>query len=286
MTDATSKPAADDAAKPVEEPAEKKDSLGELIRTIIYAVLIALGIRTVAFEPFNIPSESMLPALMVGDYLFISKYSYGYSRHSLPASLPLFSGRILEKTVKRGDIAVFKLPSDGRTDYIKRIIGLPGDRLQMKSGQLFINGQPVPRERVEDFVFRETPNSECGGRFIRYRTVDADGVAYCNYPQYRETLPNGVSYMTLDLSPRGDFDNTRVYVVPEGHYFAMGDNRDNSQDSRLDAGVRGVGYVPAENLVGRAEVIFFSTDGKARLWQPWYWIQAARFDRFFNSLRP
>ena len=265
------------------KPAKSGDSFGEFVRTIIYALLIALGIRTVAYEPFNIPSESMLPTLMVGDYLFVSKYAYGYSRHSLPFSLPLFSGRVLASDVERGDVVVFKLPRDGRTDYIKRIVGLPGDSVQLRSGLLYINGEAVRRERIEDFVFRETPNTNCRD-WSQYRVTEADGSVSCRYPQFRETLPNGVSYLTLDLDNRHAYDTTRIYKVPDGQYFVMGDNRDNSLDSRRPMSV-GVGSVPAENLVGRAEVIFFSTDGGARLWEPWRWFSSVRAGRFFNSLR-
>ena len=233
----------------------------ETARTIVYAVAIALGIRTLAFEPFNIPSESMLPTLLVGDYLFVSKFSYGYSRHSLPFShmLPFTNGRIFSRRPERGDVAVFKLPRDDKTDYIKRIIGLPGDRVQVRGGVLYINDEPVKRERIEDFYHR--------GRYP--------------IPQYRETLPNGVHYDTLDMYPDGDHDNTKVYTVSAGHYFAMGDNRDNSLDSRVESGV---GLVPEENLVGRAEILFFSTDGRAEWWEFWKWPAAARFRRFFQRV--
>ncbi len=245
---------------------EKKGGFGESVRTIVYAVLIAVVIRTLAFEPFNIPSESMLPTLLVGDYLFVSKYSYGYSQHSLPFSPPLFSGRIMEGQPKRGDIAVFKLPSDNSTDYIKRIVGLPGDKIQVRRGVLRINGKAVERKRIADFVYRN-------GLGHVYRV-----------PQYRETMPNGTSYATIDLVIDGEHDNTKVYNVPAGYYFAMGDNRDNSLDSRVPMAHGGVGFVPAENLVGRAEVLFFSTDGSARFWEIWRWPSANRFGRLFNSL--
>jgi len=249
---------------------EKKKSGGlwDTIKTIVYAVLIALFIRTVAYEPFNIPSGSMVPTLLVGDYLFVSKFSYGYSRHSLPLSLPLIPGRIFMDPPERGDVAVFKLPSDDKTDYIKRIVGLPGDRLQMREGRLWINDKIVPRRRIEDYV-----EPVGGGRFLRMA-------------QFVEMLPNGREHRILELSDSRELDNTPVYVVPEGHYFAMGDNRDNSLDSRVPArpGIGGVGYVPAQNLVGRAEFIFFSTDGTAAWWEPWRWIQAARFVRFFRGV--
>lgn len=233
---------------------------------MVYAVVIAVVIRTFAYEPFNIPSESMLPTLLVGDYLFVSKFSYGYSRHSLPFGLPLFSGRILTREPRRGDVAVFKLPSNDSTDYIKRIVGLPGDRVQMKDGLLHVNGKAVQRERTEDFRYRNS--------FGREYLV----------PQYLESLQNGMSYRTLDLEPRGTYDNTGVFVVPAGHYFAMGDNRDNSLDSRAPPSRLGVGLVPAENLVGRAETLFFSTDGSAAWWEVWRWPFATRFGRIFQGV--
>ena len=233
----------------------------ETVRTLVYAVAIALAVRTLAYEPFNIPSGSMKPTLLVGDYLFVSKFAYGYSRHSLPFSLPLFDGRIFGSLPERGDVAVFKLPSDDRTDYIKRIVGLPGDELQVIGGVLHVNGEPVTRVRIEDFT-------------------DDDGTSNGSAPRYRETLPNGRSFDTLDLMSRGSLDNTKVYEVPAGHVFAMGDNRDNSMDSRTDA----VGFVPLENLIGRAEIIFFSTNGSARIWEIWNWPRTIRFNRLFHLI--
>ncbi|MBM3568564.1 MAG: signal peptidase I [Alphaproteobacteria bacterium] len=258
----TDKPAAQ-APAPAETP-EKKEGFWHTVRGLIWAGLIALGIRTLAYEPFNIPSESMLPTLLVGDYLFVSKFSYGYSRHSMLFSPPLFKGRVFETPPKRGDVAVFKLPRDNSTDYIKRIVGLPGDRIQMRGGVLHLDGQPIRRERVEDF---------------RYLTRSGQ---LQRLAQYRETLPDGTSFLTLDLDANGDLDNTREYVVPPGHYFAMGDNRDNSLDSRVPAGV---GFVPAENLVGRADLMFFSTDGSAGWLEPWGWPSAIRFSRMFRPIR-
>ncbi|MEO5372974.1 MAG: signal peptidase I [Alphaproteobacteria bacterium] len=232
----------------------------ETIRTVVYAVVIALAVRVVAYEPFNIPSGSMIPTLLIGDYLFVSKFSYGYSRHSLPFSWNLIPDRILATPPQRGDVAVFKVPTDNRTDYIKRVIGLPGDRIQMVGGILHINGVAVPRERIEDYVDRE----DRGGatRFVRYI----------------ETLPNGVRHPIIEATDTGQYDNTREYLVPEGQYFMMGDNRDNSADSRV------VGVVPFENFVGRAEVLFFSVDGGARWWQPWKWPFAIRYGRLFQSI--
>ena len=244
----------------------KKASAGILdtIKTIVYAVLIALVVRTVAYEPFNIPSGSMVPTLLVGDYLFVSKFSYGYSRYSLPLGLPLFSGRIFFHSPERGDVVVFKLPTDNSTDYIKRVIGLPGDHIQMKNGILNINGQPVPRRRIDDYLYQE-----------------GNGVII-PLAQYIETLPNGVQHRIIEMSDNGPLDNTQEYVVPPGDYFMMGDNRDNSQDSRV---LSAVGYVPAENLIGKAQFIFFSTNGSARLWEIWKWPFAIRYGRLFHGVQ-
>jgi len=244
----------------------KKKAAGGIIdtvKTVVYAVLIALVVRTVAYEPFNIPSGSMVPTLLVGDYLFVSKFSYGYSRFSLPFGLPLFRGRIFFRPPHRGDVVVFKLPTDNSTDYIKRVIGLPGDHIQMKEGLLYINGQPCPRKRIEDYLYHE-----------------GNG-AVIALAQYLETLPNGVQHRIIEISDNGPLDNTQEYVVPPGDYFMMGDNRDNSQDSRV---LTAVGYVPAENLIGRAEFIFFSTDGSAHLWEIWKWPFAIRYTRLLHGV--
>lgn len=241
-----------------------QSELAENIKTIVYALLIALVIRAFLFQPFNIPSGSMIPTLLVGDYLFVSKYAYGYSRHSFPFSPPLFSGRIWETAPQRGDIAVFKLPNDGHTDYIKRVIGLPGDRIQMREGVLYINDIAVPQTQIGDFIDRDGNGSAVQSR------------------QYRETLPGGVSHNVLDMLVDGPLDNTGQFTVPQGHVFMVGDNRDNSSDSRVPNG--GVGFVPMENLVGRAEFLFFSTDGSAKWWQFWRWFQAARYERMFRSI--
>jgi len=244
----------------------RKKSTGgvvDTVKTVVYAVLIALVVRTVAYEPFNIPSGSMVPTLLVGDYLFVSKYSYGYSRYSLPFGFPLFSGRIFFHSPERGDVVVFKLPTDNSTDYIKRLIGLPGDRIQMKAGNLYINDQLVPRKRIQDYLYQE-----------------GNG-AVIPLTQYIETLPNGREHRIIKMGDNGPLDNTQVYTVPAGDYFMMGDNRDNSQDSRV---LSAVGYVPAENLIGRAEFIFFSTDGSARLWELWKWPFAIRYSRLFHGV--
>jgi len=242
----------------------KEGGIAETVRVIFHALIIALIIRTFLFQPFNIPSGSMKETLLVGDYLFVSKYTYGYSRYSIPFSPPLFSGRIWSGNPERGDIVVFRLPKDDTTDYIKRVIGLPGDRIQMIEGVLHINGEPVKRERVEDFI-----ENEEGGRTTRVK-------------RWRETLPNGVSYTTLDLIDNGFYDSTSVYTVPAGHYFMMGDNRDNSTDSRV---LSQVGYVPLQNIVGKAQVIFFSIHEGERAWELWRWPWSVRWERLFHLVR-
>src|SRR5499433_1539118 len=209
----------------------KEGGIAETGRVIFHALIIALVIRTFLFQPFNIPSGSMKATLLIGDYLFVSKYSYGYSHYSLPLSPRLFSGRIFGAEPQRGDVAVFRLPKDESIDYVKRVIGLPGDRIQMIDGLLRINGVPVKRQRIADFIDDENGGAE------RVR-------------RWRETLPNGVSYEALDLEDNGFLDNTEEYLVPPGHYFMMGDNRDNSADSRVPSAV---GYVPFENLIGKAQ---------------------------------
>jgi signal peptidase I len=237
---------------------EKQGGFSETFSVIVQALLLAIVVRTLLFQPFTIPSGSMMPNLLVGDYIFVSKFSYGYSRYSLPWGPDLFDGRIWSAEPQRGDIAVFKLPRNPAVDYIKRVVGLPGDRIQMIEGVLHINGEPVKREAKGDW----TP--EGGGP---------------SAPLYVETLPNGVTYETLDLTPRGDGDNTPVFEVPAGHYFMMGDNRDNSLDSRFD-----VGFVPLENFVGRASVIFFSVDNGAHPLAIWRWPSDMRFSRLFMGL--
>ncbi|WP_374304806.1 signal peptidase I [Ferrovibrio sp.] len=255
--------------------AKHKTRGGELwdsLRTLVYAVLIALGIRTVAYEPFHIPSESMLPTLLVGDYVFVSKYAYGYSKYSLLFSPPIFEGRILGSEPKRGDVVVFRWPHDPSVDYIKRLIGLPGDRIQMREGVLYLNGEPVKRRRVEDFERRD--------RF---------GNLVERNQQWEETLPAdgknpAVTYRTLDLYAYSSSDNTGVYTVPPGHYFMMGDNRDNSQDSRVALEVGGVGYVPSDHLIGRADVRWISIEPSASLLKPWTWFSALRWNRMFTGI--
>jgi signal peptidase I len=241
----------------------------EMLRICIHAVLLALVVRTFFFQPFNIPSGSMKPTLLVGDYLFVSKLSYGYSKHSF-YSLPLFKDRIFASEPKRGDVAVFKLPTDNATDYIKRVIGLPGDEIRVQKGVLSINGQEVKRTRVDSFLQPE--------RFSRReRRID----------RFREELPNGVTYYVLDYGPDFPLDNFGPYKVPTGHYFMMGDNRDDSQDSRE---LKDVGAVPLENFIGRADLIFFSTETfvdnpQVAIWKVWRWPLDIRWSRFFSFVR-
>lgn len=245
---------------------KEEEGLWETVKVILQALLIAVVVRTVLFQPFNIPSGSLIPTLLIGDYLFVSKYAYGYSKHSIPFSPPLFSGRIFGSEPKRGDVVVFKLPKDNSTDYIKRVVGLPGDRIQMINGILHINGKPVQRELVG-----------------QYEVKDDWGRAPVQVPMYKETLPEGAQHYIIESKgDRGFADNTDVFVVKPGHYFMMGDNRDNSQDSRFE---NEVGQVPAENLVGRAEIIFFSIDEGASLWRFWEWPQRIRWSRMFERIQ-
>lgn len=248
----------------VQDKSSDKGGVGELIRVIFHALILALIVRTFLFQPFSIPSGSMKASLLIGDYLFVSKYAYGYSRYSLPFGPPVMSGRVWRATPKRGDVVVFKLPRDPSSDYIKRVIGLPGDKIQMIDSVVHINGKPIKREKIADYVDED--------EFGVKRPI----------ARYRETLPNGVVYRTLDLVPNARLDNTPVYNVPQGHYLMMGDNRDNSTDSRV---LDEVGYVPFENLVGRAEVIFFSIREGSAFWRFWRWPSSIRWGRMFTSVR-
>lgn len=247
------------------EQQHDKEHPSELAKTAAIAVLLALIIRALLFEPFNIPSGSMVPSLLVGDYLFVSKYSYGYSRYSFPFGLPIFEGRINATEPKRGDVVVFRLPSNPSVDYIKRLVALPGETVQVVNGRLYINDKIVPREQVG------------------MREYDSLNGSRDRVMEYIETLPGGVLHRIYEEGDTQPLDNTERFKIPEGHYFMMGDNRDNSQDSRV---TELVGFVPFENLVGRAERIFFSTNGKANIFEVWKWPFTIRYSRLLDKIGP
>lgn len=239
---------------------EKSTLINNLIGLCL-AVIAALGIRSILIEPYNIPSSSMVPTLLIGDYLFITKYPYGYSKHSFPFSLPIIpKGRLFGKEPERGDIVIFKEPTNGKIDYIKRVIGLPGDKIQMQAGRLYINDVLVEREKIGE----EDWSTEAGEQ---------------HYTRYLETLPNGRKHMIYEISDTMPMDDTTPVIVPENHFFMMGDNRDNSQDSRF------FGFVPFENLEGRAEFIFYSNNGAGALYEPWKWSDSLRLERFFTRIK-
>ena len=260
----------DDAKLPMQEhevprpPLTAKEEWSEFARTAIIAVILALVVRSFLLEPFNIPSSSMKPTLEIGDYLFVSKPAYGYSRYSFPLGLAPIEGRIMAKSPERGDVVVFKLPTNTGIDYIKRIIGMPGDIIQVIEGRLYINPRLIPRQPVGLARVEESGSS-------------------MTMMEYLETLPGGVIHRIYEESDDKPLDNTKEFVVPEGHYFMMGDNRDNSQDSRVQ---NVVGYVPFENIVGRASFLFFSTNGYANLAEIWKWPWSIRYNRLFMSIKP
>ena len=264
---------------------ETRDFLWFLVKLGLFVFIL----RSFIVSPFNIPSESMQPRLLIGDYLLVAKWPYGYSRYSLPFSVPLIPGRILASTPERGDVVVFKAPPNQKNDYIKRVIGLPGDIIAVRGGTVYLNGQAIPKQKVADLVIPVTPNmtdaaQKEGSPSPCYRPEfeeAADGGGrQCRYPQYRETLPGGKSYNVLDLLPDGAADDRDAVLVPEGHLLMMGDNRDRSADSRFPAVEGGgIGLVPEKNLVGKALVSVFSTDGSANWLLPWTWFTAARWSR-------
>ena len=255
----------------------KRSETSETFRFLLKLALVVLILRSFIFAPFSIPSESMLPRLLIGDYLFVSKWNYGYSRWSLPAGVPLIPGRIFGSTPARGDVVVFRAPEVLDHDVIKRVIGLPGETVQMRQGVVYLNGKAIRKQRIADFTIPLTANfnaETCGAPYV---DVVAN-VQICRYPRYRETLPGGRSYEVLDQAELPDRDDTGLYTVPAGHIFVMGDNRDDSGDSRFPA-PNGMGYVPLENVEGKAVVNFFSTDGDAEWLKPWTWVSAARWSR-------
>ena len=271
----TQTPAPETPATIPAKPAKKEDSFPIFVLKLAIAVVL---FRSFVFAPFYIPSESMLPRLLNGDYLLLAKWPYGVSRRSLPFGLPLLpEARVLASDPARGDVVVFKAPAHFEEDWIKRVIGLPGDTVQMKAGQLWLNNVAIPKVRIADFEVTVSPNTRCySSQFMAKR---ADGADVCHYPRFTETLPGGRSYQVLDLGTRPK-DDTDPVVVPEGSVFLMGDNRDNSEDSRYPADpAGGIGMVPIDNVLGRATVMMWSTDGEAEWLKPWTWITAARWDR-------
>ncbi len=268
-------------APDAEAPPARKESWWETLRFFFYLFVAALIIRSFVFAPFSIPSGSMLPNLMIGDYLFVTKWPYGFSRYSVPFGMLGFRGRILERLPERGDIVVFRYPGREDEDYVKRVIGLPGDMIEVRDGSVILNGTPVPRRRIADYAMPISPNSPCRvvGNDPGAREQSGPNGRECRYPRYRETLPGGRSYDILDQG-EGDADDFAPIIVPEGQLFVMGDNRDDSADSRVPTEEGGVGLLPVENLLGEVLIAFWSTDGSAEWLKPWTWFSAGRWERF------
>lgn len=258
----------------------EKARRGGLLRLVIEVLLIAWVIRSFVFAPFSIPSGSMLPALFIGDYLVVAKWPYGFSRYGFPWGFPSFDGRIFGRLPERGDVVVFRAPGTDE-DYIKRVIGLPGDRIAVQGGMLILNGRPIPRHQAGTFAMPISANSPChvvaGATPMTGRTNE--GAPACLYPAFEETLPGGRTYRVIDQVDDPRADDVPTTVVPEGHVYLMGDNRDDSLDSRFSVEERGIGFVPVENLIGRATLIFWSTDGTAEYAKPWTWFTALRGNR-------
>ena len=264
-------------------PPKERESAGSTFRFILILVLLAWAVRSFIVAPFSIPSGSMLPTLYIGDYVMVAKWPYGFSRYSFPFGFPSFEGRILDRMPKRGDVVVFRHPNEN-TDLIKRVIGLPGDTIEVRGGMLMLNGNPITRQELPRFKMPMSPNSPCKvvppATAMVERSSDA---SFCVYPAYRETLPGGPSYTVLDQVTRGEADNRPPATVPDGHVFLMGDNRDDSLDSRFSPVEGGVGFVPVERLIGRGLFTFWSTDGSASYFKPWTWFTALRGSRIGNG---
>ena len=259
-------------------PEKKPESWWETLRFFLILFLAAMVLRSFIFAPFSSPSGSMQPNLMIGDYLFVSKWSYGYSRYSLPFGLGGFDGRVFASLPERGDIAVFRYPGRDE-DFVKRVIGLPGDTIEVRRGIVILNGAPLPRQRIADYAMPVSPNSPCRALGPAVRELPGPEGAVCAYPRFRETLPDGTSYEILDQDEGTPGDTFGPITVPEGHVFMMGDNRDDSLDSRFAVADGGVGLLPVENLLGRARIAFWSTDGSSQWLLPWTWFSAARWER-------
>jgi signal peptidase I len=262
---------------------DRRESAGSLLRFVLVVAFIAWAFRSFVGAPFNIPSGSMLPTLYIGDYLAVSKWPYGYSRYSFPLGLPAFEGRILGRLPSRGDVVVFRHPAE-ESDLIKRVIGLPGDVVQVREGRLVLNGREVSRRPLSPDKVQVTANSPCKVAPSAERIVIiASGKEACVYRAYLETLPGGPSYTVLDQVDNGPADDFAPVRVPPDHVFVMGDNRDDSLDSRFPTSEGGVAMLPIENLIGRASVTFWSTDGRASWFKPWTWFPALRGSRIGNG---
>ena len=256
---------------------------GGLIRLLLLLATLAWALRSFVVAPFSIPSGSMLPTMAIGDYLFVSKWPYGFSRYSFPLQIPAFEGRIIARLPDRGDVVIFKRPDAVGADWVKRVIGLPGDTISVRAGIVFLNGKAITRRSIGDFTLGTSPNSPCRsapGAFLQQSR------GTCDYPAYRETLPGGRSYLTFDQVQGGPGDDRATVTVPKDRLFLMGDNRDDSLDSRYTLDEGGIGLVPVDRLVGRAAFAFWSTDGSASYWKPWTWISALRFNRIGTSYQP
>ncbi|MEO7813820.1 MAG: signal peptidase I [Sphingomicrobium sp.] len=256
---------------------------GGMIRGSLTLAILAWALRSFIVAPFSIPSGSMLPTMAIGDYLFVSKWPYGFSRYSFPLQFPSFEGRVLGQLPERGDVVIFKRPDARGADWVKRVIGLPGDSVSVSGGTVYLNGKPIARQSVGAVTLPTSPNSPCRSAPGAYLQQSR---GTCDYPAYRETLPGGRSYLTFDQVQGGPGDNRATVAVPAGRLFLMGDNRDDSLDSRFSLAEGGIGLVPVDRLVGRAAYAFWSTDGSASYWQPWTWISALRFKRIGTSYQP
>lgn len=261
---------------------EAKQSRGGTLRFVLMLVLFAWALRSFVAAPFSIPSGSMLPTLYIGDYLVVAKWPYGYSTYSFPFGFPSFHGRVFGHLPKRGDVVVFRHPTEN-ADLIKRVIGIPGDTVEVRAGQVILNGRPVPRQPLPIYKLAVSANSPCRSVQPELPVVaQVSGQTYCLLPAFRESLPSGPSYTVLDqVSTAADY--FAPAKVPTGHVFLMGDNRDDSLDSRFTTEVGGIGMVPVDNLIGRAEFTFWSTDGSASWWKPWTWFGALRANRLGNT---
>ena len=275
-----------ESAPPAEDGTAKSRKPMGLLPFLLLLALFAWALRSFIVAPFTIPSGSMLPTLFIGDYVLVAKWPYGYSRYSFPFGFPSFDGRLFERLPKRGDIVVFRGPG-AQGDFIKRVIGLPGDTIELRGGMVILNGKPMPRESNGSFALPLSANTRCKlvPPAVPMMTRTADGTLACRYPEYLETLPGGRTYPVLDQVEAPRADDFPPTLVPAGHVFMLGDNRDDSMDSRFSVAEGGFGLVPVENLVGRAMVVVWSSDGSASWFKPWTWFPALRTDRVGTGLQ-